>query len=711
MNRYFVKISLALLFMAIQTLSSCDEEQKITPPQAQKIKKELKKHSHTRIDNYYWLNERENPKVISYLQAENEYTSAALAHTKALQTKIFDEIVSRIKPRDKSVPFRDNGYFYYTRYEAQQEQPIYCRKKDSADAKEEIMLDLNQMSLGYPFFEIEDYSISPDNKIIAFSVDTLGRRRYEVRFLNLFTGEILADKIPDCGGAPTWANDNKTVFYVKKDPETLREYKVCKHILSTDSTKDIDVFVENDEAFDVDVLRSKSDKYIFISSNSTLSSEYRFVEADKPDGKFKIFQKREKNHEYSVEHGGNQFVILTNKNAANFKLASCNEQNTETKYWKDIVQANDSVFNEDFDLFSNFIVVTQRIDGLIKLLVINKTDSSHYFVNFTEDVYETWLSNNYEYSSDSLRYGYSSLTTPTSYFDFNMNTKEKTLLKQKEVGPDFVPENYESKRLFATADDGTKIPISIVYKKGIILDSNNPLLIYAYGSYGYSTDAYFSSSMLSLLDRGFVYAIAHVRGGQELGRKWYEDGKLLKKKDTFTDFVACTKYLHEKKYSKPQITFAEGGSAGGLLVGVIANTSPQLYAGIIAEVPFVDVITTMLDKSIPLTTSEYDEWGNPEKKNYYDYMLSYSPYDQVHEQEYPAMLITAGLHDSQVQYWEPAKWAAKLRDYNTGKNPVYLWVNMDAGHGGASGRFEPYKETALSYAFMIDVLNNYEKNK
>ena len=707
MKKIFFNLSLAALFMTTQILSSCVEENENKPPQAQKIPKELKIHSDIRIDNYYWLNQRENQKVIDYLKAENEYTTKSLSHTEALQSKIFDEITSRIKPRDKSVPFRDNGYYYYQRYEPQQEQPIYCRYVDTVEAKEEIMLDVNKMALGFPFFEVEDYSISPNNDIIAFSVDTLGRRKYEIRFKNLSTGDMLTDIIPDCGGAPVWSNDNKTVFYIKKDPETLREYKVCKHVLGTSYTDDIDVFIEEDEAFDVDLSRSKSEKYIFISSYSTLSTEFQYLDASTPNGDFKLINKREDDHEYFVEHSEGQFYILTNKNAKNFKFCATPENKTESKYWKDIISEQENVLIEDFDVFEDFVVLKQRSEGLIKLKVINKSDYSSYIIELGEDVYETWLKDNYEYNSDTLRYGYSSLTTPTSYFNFNMKTKETVLLKQKEVGPDFSSDNYESKRLFATATDGTKIPISIVYKKGIILNSQNPLLIYGYGSYGYSLDAYFMSSLLSLLDRGFVYAIAHVRGGQEMGRKWYDDGKLLNKKNTFTDFIACTKFLQEKKYSKPEITFAEGGSAGGLLVGAVVNMAPELYTGIIAEVPFVDVITTMLDKSIPLTTSEFDEWGNPEIKKYYKYMLSYSPYDQIKKMSYPSIFVTAGLHDSQVQYWEPAKWVAKLREYNTSENPIYLKVNMDAGHGGASGRYEPYKETALSYAFMLDVLKKY----
>jgi oligopeptidase B len=700
----------AVLLMTIQILGSCDEDKKINAPHAEKIKKELKIHGDTRIDNYYWMNDIDNPKVTKYLEEENNYTSQSLKHTEKLQTKLFDEITSRIQAREKSVPFKDNGYFYYQRYEPQEEQPLYCRKIDNPKGKEEIMLDLTQLSLGYPFYDIEDYSISPNNKYISYSVDTLGRRRFEIRFKNIITGEELADKIPDCSGAPIWADDNKTIFYIKKDPETLRDYKICKHIMGEDIAKDVDVFIEKDDTFDVDISRSKSDKYIFIQSYSTISTEFRYILAEKPDDNFKIIQKRQKNLEYFVEHKDDKFYILNNNNAENFKLSVTQIETPEKKYWKDAVPESGDVFIEDFDIFQNYIVLNERIAGQLKFHVIKFLDNSDYYIDFGEEVYEAWLSDNYDCKTDSLRYGYSSLTTPTSYFDIDLNSKQKQLLKQKYVGEDFDSKNYESKRLFATAEDGTYIPISLVYKKGIILDSNNPLLIYGYGAYGISSDAYFIPSMLSILDRGFVYAIAHVRGGQDLGRQWYDGGKLFNKKNSFTDFVTCTKYLQDKKYSKPELTFAQGASAGGLLVAEIANSAPELYAGIIAEVPFVDVVTTMLDKTIPLTTSEYDEWGNPENKKYYQYMLSYSPYDQVKKQKYPAMLITSGLHDSQVQYWEPAKWAAKIREYNTGNNPIYLWINMDAGHGGASGRFEIYKETALTYAFMLDRIKQYRDN-
>ncbi len=685
--------------------SSCKVKDEIQTPVAERIKKELICLGDTRIDYFYWMNQRENPKVVKYLEDENNYLSEKLKHTEKLQETLFDEIASRIKPDDSSVPYKDNGYFYYQRYEEQKEHPVYCRKKNNLNNPEEILLDVNKLAEGHPYFYVPGFSISFDNKLMAYSTDTLGRRRYEIHFKNLKTGKDLPDIISDTDGELVWANDNKTVFYIKKDNETLREYQVWKHILGTSSDKDKLIFEEKDEAFYVSVSKSKSDKYIFISSYSTLSTEYQILNADKPNGKFKIIIPRSENHEYHVEPHGNSLFILTNSEGAeNFRIVKTSLENPNIKTAKEIAAYNKNVFIDDFEVFKNYLVISERKNGLMYLRILNLKNGQSKTLNCDEDTYEIWISDNDEYDTEILRYGYSSLTTPISYFDYNMKTGEKTLLKQKFAGNDFNKENYVSKRLFATANDGTKIPISIVYKKGLKLNSQNPMLVYAYGSYGYSTDASFRSSVLSLLNRGFVYAIAHVRGGQELGRKWYEDGKLLHKKNTFTDFIACTEYLQKNGFSAPDKTFAEGGSAGGLLTGAVANMRPDLYAGIISEVPFVDVVTTMLDESVPLTTGEYDEWGNPHEKKYYDYMLSYSPYDNVKKQNYPAMLITAGLHDSQVQYWEPAKWTAKLRRFNTGKNPVYLYTNMDAGHGGMSGRYKAYKETALIYAFILDVL-------
>lgn len=686
--------------------TSCKVRDEIQTPVAEKIKKELVNLGDTRIDYYYWMNDRENPEVIKYLEDENKYLFKKLKHTEKLQETLFDEIAGRIKPDDKSVPYKDNGYYYYQRYKKQKEHPVYCRTKDNLNNPEEILLDVNELAEGHPYFYVADFSISFDNKLMAYSIDTLGRRRYEIHFKNLETDKELADIISDTDGELVWANDNKTVFYIKKDDETLREFQVWKHILGTSQEEDKLIFEEDDEAFYVSVSKSKSDKYIFIASYSTLSTEYQILDAEKPNDDFRIIIPRSKNHEYHVEPHGNDLFVSTNFGGAeNFKIVKTSLNNPNIETAKEIVPYDKNVFIEDFDVFNNYLVVNERKNGFLYLRVINLKNNESKYVDCGEDACEIWISDNDEYNTDILRFGYSSLTTPTSYYDYNMKTGEKILLKQKFAGDDFNKENYESKQLFATASDGIKIPISIVYRKGLKLNSQNPMLIYAYGSYGYSSDNTFRSSILSLLNRGFVYAIAHVRGGQELGRKWYEDGKLLHKKNTFTDFIACTKYLQDIGYTTPDLTFAEGGSAGGLLTGAVSNMKPDLYTGIISEVPFVDVVTTMLDETIPLTTGEYDEWGNPHKKKYYDYMLSYSPYDNVKKQDYPAMMITAGLHDSQVQYWEPAKWTAKLREYNTSNNPIYLYTNMDAGHSGMSGRYKAYKETALIYAFILDVLS------
>lgn len=686
---------------------SCKENTKDKvpqPPVAQKIKKELTIHGDTRIDNYFWLRERENPKVIEYLNAENAYTDSVMAHTKDFQTKIFDEIVGRIKKDDSSVPYKENGYFYYSRYEKNGEYPIYCRKKDNLDAEEEIMLNVNEMAKGYSFYQIGGYQVSEDNKILAYSADTVSRRKYTIYFKDLTTDELLPDKIAITTGGITWANDNKTVYYTTKDPETLRSDKIYKHTLGTEQSEDKLVFEEKDETFSTFVYKSKSKKYLIIGSSSTLSTEYRYASADEAKPVFKVFQPREKDLEYHISHFEGKFYVRTNWNAKNFRLMETPIDKTSKENWKEIIPNRDDVLLEGIDVFKNYLVLSERKNGLTELRIVNQTDKSEYYLDFGEETYSAWTSTNLDFDTDILRYGYTSLTTPNSTFDYNMQTKEKTLLKQQEVLGDFSPDNYEAKRLWATAEDGTKIPISLVYKKGVKLDGNNPLLQYAYGSYGYSMDSYFSPVRLSLLDRGFVYAIAHVRGGEEMGRYWYEDGKLLKKKNTFTDFIACSEYLIKEKYTNKDKLFAMGGSAGGLLMGAIANMRPGLYKGIVAQVPWVDVVTTMLDSSIPLTTSEYDEWGNPNEKVYYDYMLSYSPYDQVKAQNYPNMLVTTGLHDSQVQYFEPTKWVAKLRAMKTNDNLLLLTINMDTGHGGASGRFDRYKETALEYVFMFDLL-------
>ncbi len=704
MNHRDIFLTLILFTLII---SGCSKKEKVkpdlAPPIAKKIQKQLTIHEDTRIDNYFWLRERENPEVIEYLKAENEYKDAILKHTEKLQQKLFKEIVGRIKQTDESVPYKDNGYFYYSRYEKGQEHPIYCRKKESLEAKEHIMLNVNEMAKGYDFYRVAGRNVSDDNKFIAFGVDTVSRRKYTIHFKNLETEEILPDAIPNTTGGAAWANDNKTVFYTAKD-STLRPYKIMKHILGTEPSEDIEIFHESDNTFNTYIFKSKSKKYIFIGSFSTLSTEYRFLDADNPGGEFKIFNPREKDHEYSIEHFEDKFYIVTNWEAKNFRLMETPVDQTTDYHWKEVIPHRDDVLLEDIEVFKDYLVIGERENGLRQIRVINQSDKSEHYLNFGEEAYLAYTSTNREFDTELLRYGYTSLTTPNSTYDYNMVTKEKTLLKQQEVLGDFDSQNYETKRFYATARDSIKVPISLVYRKGLVLDGTNPLLLYGYGSYGASMDARFSSVRLSLLDRGFVYAIAHIRGGEEMGRQWYEDGKLFKKKNTFTDFIDCAEFLVAEKYTNPEKLFAMGGSAGGLLMGAVTNMRPDLFKGIIAGVPWVDVVTTMLDESIPLTTSEYDEWGNPNVKEYYDYMLSYSPYDNVEAKDYPNMFVTTGLHDSQVQYWEPAKWVAKMRELKTDDNILLLHTDMKAGHGGKSGRFERYKRTAMEYAFMLDLL-------
>ena len=672
------------------------------PPVAEKIPKELTIHGDTRIDDYYWLNERDNPQVIDYLNAENAYKDAVMKHTESFQKKLYDEIVGRIKKTDISVPSKESGYYYYSRYEEEGEYPIYCRRKGTMEAEEEILLNVNEMAKGHAYYSVAGYSVSSNNNLIAFGVDTVSRRKYTIHFKNLKTGEILPDKILITSGRAAWANDNKTIFYILKDEETLRSYKVLKHVLGTDPSSDKEVFEEKDVTFSTYVYKSKSKKYMIIGSGSTLSSEYRFLDANSPDGKFKIIQPREKDLEYGVDHYKDKFYIRTNYKAKNFRLMETPVNRTTKGNWKDVIPHRDDVLLQGFEVFKGFLVVNERKNGLPHLRIMRWDKKGEHYLDFGEETYAAYISYNPEFDTDVLRYVYTSMTTPRSVFDYNMNTKEKTLLKQQEVLGDFDSNNYYSERLYAIARDDTKVPISLVYRKGLEKNGDNPLLLYGYGSYGATMNATFSSVRLSLLDRGFVYAIAHIRGGQEMGRYWYEEGKLLKKKNTFTDFIDCAEHLIAEKFTNPDKLFAEGGSAGGLLMGAVVNMRPDLFKGVTAAVPWVDVITTMLDSSVPLTTSEYDEWGDPNKKEYYDYMLSYSPYDNVEAKDYPAMLVTTGLHDSQVQYFEPAKWVAKLRALKTDKNILLLDTDMESGHGGASGRFRRYKRTALQYAFFLD---------
>lgn len=707
MNK-LVKVSLlSLIFASSINLITAQKKmsKEIQPPIAKIIPHTLEKHNDKRIDNYYWLNDRDNKEVIDYLTAENKYYEEMTAHTKDFQGELFTEMKSRIKEDDESVPYLYNGYYYISKFVTGGDYPIYSRKKGSLEAKEEIMFDCNEMAKNHAYFQLGGVSVSPNNKFATFGVDLVSRRIYTIQIKNLETGEILSDKIENCTGGSVWANDNETIFYVTKDPVTLRSDKVYRHKLGTNSSEDVLVFEENDDTFSVFIYKEKSKKYIVIGSQSTMTTEYQILNADTPNDLFKVFQKRTRGLEYNISHYNDSFYILTNKDkATNFKLMKTSENATSKENWVDLIPHRDTVLLEDIEIFKDYLVVEERDNGLTKLRIMPWSGKEEYYLPFDSETYTAYTSTNVDFDTDILRYGYQSLTTPSSIIDFNMKDKSKEIKKEQEVlGGKFDKNNYEEKRIWATAQDGVKVPISLVYRKGIKLDSQNPLLQYAYGSYGYSMDCTFSTTRLSLLDRGFIYAIAHIRGGEDLGRPWYEDGKLLKKKNTFTDFIDCSKYLIEQKYTSPNHLYAEGGSAGGLLMGAVINMAPHLYNGVIAAVPFVDVVTTMLDDSIPLTTGEYDEWGNPNEKKYYDYMKSYSPYDNITEQEYPNMLVTTGLHDSQVQYWEPAKWVAKLRTLKTNKKLLYLDTNMDTGHGGASGRFESLKEVAKEFSFLLDL--------
>lgn len=675
------------------------------PPIAKIIPHQLEKHGHIRTDNYYWLNDRENPEVIDYLNKENEYYQKSTEHTKAFQKDLFEEMKARIKEDDESYPYFYNGYYYITRFEKGKDYPIYSRKKESLTAAEEIMFDCNEMAKDFTYFNLNGISISEDNKWVSFGVDTVSRRQYTIQIKNLETNEILPLKIENTTGGATWASDNKTIFYTRKDEVTLRSDKIFKHKLGSNPADDVVVYFEKDDTFNVTVYKSKSKKYLIITSESTLTSEYQILLSATPDAKFKVFQKRTRELEYSISHYEDSFYIVTNKDdATNFKLMKTPEDKTSKENWVDLIPHREEVLLEGIDIFKEYLVVSERFDGLNKIRIMPWNGGEEYYLPFEIETYTAYTTTNIDFDTEILRYGYQSMATPSSIIDFNMRTKEKIVLKEQEVlGGKFDKNNYIEERIWATATDGTKVPMSMVYRKGIELNGQNPFLLYAYGSYGMTMDPYFSTTRLSLLDRGFIYAIAHVRGGEDLGRNWYEDGKLLKKKNTFTDFIDCSKHVIEQKYTSPEHLYAEGGSAGGLLMGAIVNMNPELYNGVIAQVPFVDVVTTMLDETIPLTTGEYDEWGNPNKKKYYNYMLSYSPYDNVEKKEYPNMYISTGLHDSQVQYWEPAKWIAKLRVYKTNNKQLYLDTNMEAGHGGASGRFEALKEVAKEFTFLLDL--------
>jgi oligopeptidase B len=676
----------------------------IEAPVAKTVAKELEIHGRTRIDPYYWLNERENPEVVSYLEAENAYLDEVMGHTEDFRQELFDEMVGRIKQNDESVPYLLDGYYYYTRYVEGGEYPLYCRKKSSLEADEEVMLDVNAMAEGHEYYAVRGTNVSSGQDILAYAVDTVGRRKYTVRFKNLTTGEDLPDTIADVTGNTAWAEDNKTLLYTRQDPQTLRWHQIWRHTLGTDPADDVLVYEEQDEEFSSFVFKTKSKRYLMIGSSQTQSSEYRFLDATDPAGKPKVVLKREDDHEYNVDHFGDHFFIKTNWQAKNFRLMQAPVDRPGDKQgWVDVIPHRDDVLLENFEIFKDHLVVMERKAGLIQLRVRPWSGEGEHYIDFGEPAYLAYISTNPSFDTTLLRYGYTSLTTPRSIFDYDMNDREKTLMKQDEVLGGFDQALYKTERLWAPARDGKRIPVSLVYREGFEKNGSHPLLLYGYGSYGATIDASFRSDRLSLIDRGFVFAIAHIRGSETLGREWYEDGKLLNKKNTFTDFIDAADYLIAEKYGDPERLFAYGGSAGGLLMGAITNMRPDLWKGVVAAVPFVDVVTTMLDDSIPLTTSEYDEWGNPNDPAYYEYILSYSPYDNVEAKEYPNLLVTTGLHDSQVQYWEPAKWVAKLRAMKTDGNRLLLHTNLEAGHSGTTGRFKRYEQTALVYAFMLDL--------
>ena len=709
-----------LILLLTPLLFSCGYEKDVKKENnniiimAKKIPKENIYHQDTIIDNYDWMRlsdeqkESENPDVqtkdvINYLNSENDFLKKEMSDNKSFEDNLFDEFVSRIEQYDESVPVSYNGYTYYSKYKQEEDYPFHFRKENTNSAKEELILDLPLMAKGTSYFSLGDKSVSENNQFLAYSVDLLSRREYTIYIKDLNTGKILEDMIPNTTGGITWANDNKTIFYTKKDEVTLRSSQIYRHTLGTDASEDVLVYEEKDDTYSCSVFKTKSRKYLMIGSYQTLSTEYQFLDASDPAGKWQVIHPRESNLEYSVSHFEDKFYIKTNWEAKNFRLMQTSINSTSKSNWQEVIPHRKDVLLRSVNIFKNYLVVNERKDGLRSTRVINWKDNSEYYIKFNDPTYSLYSSSNVDFDTDFFRFVYTSLTTPRSVYDYNMVTKEQTLLKQKKVlGGKFDSDNYVSERLFAKSRDGkTEIPISLVYRKGLNKNGKQPLLLNGYGSYGSSSDPYFSSVRLSLLDRGFTFAIAHIRGGQEMGRDWYEDGKLLKKKNSFYDFIDCGKYLIDSKFTSSEHLYASGGSAGGLLMGAVMNMEPELFNGIIAGVPFVDVINTMWDETIPLTTGEFDEWGNPKDKEYYDYMKSYSPYDNIVEVNYPNLLITTGYWDSQVQYWEPAKWIAKIRDFRANDNLLLMYCNMDVGHGGSSGRFESLKEVALEYSFLF----------
>ncbi|MEO8061341.1 MAG: S9 family peptidase [Pseudomonadota bacterium] len=682
--------------------------QMLKPPIAAQKAHRVESPNGSRSDEYYWLRDdtRENPEMLSYLKAENAYTDAVLGHTKPLETRIYNEIIGRLQQDDSTVPYRMNGYWYFKRFETGKEYPIYARRRDTPDAPEEILLNVNELAKGHDFFEVGEIAISPDSKMMAWAEDTVGRRQYVARVMNLATHELLGVALPNIENNLVWAGDNKTIFYVEKHPETLLGFRVRKHSIDSPGnagSADPLVWEQTDDSFYTQLYRTKDEKYLLIHTQSTVSSEVWFADAASPQLEFKLFLARERDHEYQVEHANGRWIVRTNYQAKNFRIVAVNPGDEDNRAkWLDVIAHRADAFVDAYEVTGNFLAVEEHTGGLRKLRIRPWNGGADVFVTAEEPSYTMALDVNREFDSDTLRYTYTSMVTPRTTYDFDSRTNERKFLKREPVLGGYDPAKYATEFAWATARDGTKVPVSIVYAKTTLRDGSAPLLQMGYGSYGLSYDPEFSFLPPSLLDRGFVIAIAHIRGGQEMGRAWYENGKLLNKTNTFNDFIDVTRWLAANEYSDPKRAFATGRSAGGLLMGAIANLAPQDYRGIVTGVPFVDVVTTMLDESIPLTTNEFDEWGNPKEKKYYDYMLSYSPYDQLGRHDYPALFVHSGLWDSQVQYYEPTKYVARLRALRTGNSLVVLRTNMEAGHGGKSGRFEHYREYAEEYAFILD---------
>ncbi|AQQ67591.1 oligopeptidase B [Microbulbifer agarilyticus] len=681
---------------------------KVAAPVAKKVPHKMAIHGHERVDPYYWMRDdsRSDPEMLAHLEAENSYVDQIMQHTKPLQDALYEEMVGRLEKDKSSVPVQVRGYWYYSRYESDGEYPIHARKKGSLEAAEEILLNVNTLAEGESYFNVAQTAVSPNNTLLAYPEDKVGRRIYTIRFKDLNTGKLLDDQLENAEGTVVWANDNQTVFYINKDPQTLLGYQVKRHKLGTPQSEDQIVYEEKDNTFYTFISKSRDGSMVYIHHYSTLVKGVSALDADTPDGEFQPLHPLEPKHEYFVQKLGEEFFIQTNWQAENFRLMKANADTVGDKsQWEEVIPHRKNVLLEDFTTFEGRLAVVERADGQSALRIIGLSNEDDFEVGFNDPVYQLSLSRNPEVSADAVRISYSSLTTPSTIYDADLLTGDLKLLKQDKVLGDFDRSRYQAEGISITARDGKEIPVSLVYRKDLFKkDGSHPMLQYGYGSYGNTIDPVFIPSIFSLLDRGFVFSIAHIRGSQKLGRPWYEEGKMFNKKNTFTDFIDVTKGLVEQKYAASDKVFASGGSAGGLLMGAVVNMEPDLYRGITAKVPFVDVVTTMLDESIPLTVNEYDEWGNPNNKDSYDYMLSYSPYDQVKEQDYPSMLVTTGLHDSQVQYFEPMKWVAKLRDLKTDDNQLLFHTNMEAGHGGSSGRFRRNKERALEYAFYLDLL-------